>query len=104
MSIGIEHRKRGEAADQEWNAYAKKGYTLAAAHARHQISGRWKAHLRRSNDCCQKKKMPRWFLLLEEGSEEEDEGRVVQLWVKLQRPAPTFCGLLLALRRLAGEQ
>ena len=31
--VGIEHRMRGEAADQEWNAYAKKGCTYSAADA-----------------------------------------------------------------------
>ena len=31
---GIEHRLRGDAAEQERNAYAKKGYTICAADAR----------------------------------------------------------------------
>ena len=34
MFIGTERRLRGEAADQEWHACAKKGYKIAAAHAR----------------------------------------------------------------------
>ena len=32
--IGIELKLRGEEADQEWNAYAKEGYKIAAADAR----------------------------------------------------------------------
>ena len=31
--LGIEHRLRGEAADQNWNAYIRKGSTIAAADA-----------------------------------------------------------------------
>ena len=32
--FGIEHKLRGEARDQEWNAWAKKRHTIAAAGAR----------------------------------------------------------------------
>ena len=32
--LGMERRLRGAAADQEWNAYAKKRYKIAAADAR----------------------------------------------------------------------
>ena len=39
----------------KWNAYAKKGYKIAAVDARStkEVEGR-EAHLRRSSDCCKK--------------------------------------------------
>ena len=43
--LGIEHRLRGEANDQNWNAYNRKGSTMGAADAmQHGFGTRWTTH------------------------------------------------------------
>ena len=57
----IELKPRDEAADQEWNVYAKKGVQMAAADVESTAEVEDGKHTSgRSNDCRQKQKWHRW--------------------------------------------
>ena len=85
---GIHHRLRGEAADQEWNAYARKGNKIAAADGRSTAEAEDGKHTSGGVLIGIGKKSERESL-------EDNEGIIVQMWVhckgELQIFAAYFC-------------